>query len=56
VVCYVDSTVALPLIGAYLMARCPAREPRRLMRRMDQLVEDLRTEYRKTDLYKRYWG
>jgi deoxyhypusine synthase len=56
VVCYLDSTVALPLIGTYLMARCARREPRRLMRRMPDLVARLRDEYRQTELYHRYWG
>jgi deoxyhypusine synthase len=56
VVCYVDSTVAVPLIGAYVAARCKAREPRRLYKRLPELVDSLRSEYKKTDLYKRYWG
>ena len=56
VVCYVDSTVAMPLIGAYVAARCKPREPRRLYKKLPELVDRLRKEYRKTDLYKRYWG
>jgi deoxyhypusine synthase len=56
VVAYVDSTIALPLLGAYVQARCKPREPRRLMRRMPELMERLRSEYRTTDLYKKYWG
>ncbi|MSP59455.1 MAG: deoxyhypusine synthase [Myxococcales bacterium] len=56
VVCYVDSTIALPLIAAYVQARCKPRKQRRLMNRMDALVASLRDEYRKTDLYKKYWG
>jgi deoxyhypusine synthase len=56
VVCYVDSTVAMPLMGAYVAARCKPREPKRLLRRMPDMVGALREEYRKTDLYKRYWG
>ncbi len=56
VVCYLDSTVALPLIAAYVQARCKPRAPRRLMKRMPEVVQRLREEYRKTDLYKRYWG
>ncbi len=56
VVCYVDSTIALPLIAAYMQARCKPRKPRRLMQRMPELVEKLRSEYRKTDLYRKYWG
>jgi deoxyhypusine synthase len=56
VVCYVDSTVAMPLMGAYVAARCKAREPRRLYKRLPEMVDKLRSEYKKTDLYKRYWG
>ena len=56
VVCYVDSTVALPLIGAYILARCRPREPRRLWRRMPEMVARLRAEYRETELYRRHWG
>lgn len=56
VVAYVDSTIALPLIGAYVQARCKPREPRRLLKRMPQLVDSLRNEYRTTDLYKKYWS
>jgi deoxyhypusine synthase len=56
VVCYVDSTVALPLIGAYLAARCQPRPPKRLQARMPEMVAALRSEYQKTELYRRYWG
>jgi deoxyhypusine synthase len=56
VVAYVDSTIALPLIAAYVTARCKPREPRRLMRKVPSLMEKLRSEYRTTDLYKKYWG
>jgi deoxyhypusine synthase len=56
VVCYLDSTIAMPLMAAYVAARCQARQPRRLYDRMPELVEALRREYRQTDLYKKYWG
>ena len=56
VVCYLDSTVAMPLIASYVLARCKRRKPRRLYRRLSEMVEALRREYRKTDLYARYWG
>ena len=56
VVCYVDSTIALPLIASYVLARCKPRKPRRLFKRLPEMVEALRTEYRKTELYARYWG
>jgi deoxyhypusine synthase len=56
VVAYVDSTIALPLLAAYVTARCRPRTPRRLLRRMPELVQKLRTEYRASEFYKRYWG
>jgi deoxyhypusine synthase len=56
VVCYVDSTVALPIIAAYVTARCKPRTPRRLYATLPASLERLRSEYKKTDLYKRYWG
>ena len=56
VVCYVDSTVAMPLIASYVLAKCKPRKPRRLYARLPEMVEALRAEYRKTDLYARYWG
>ncbi|MEA2649177.1 MAG: deoxyhypusine synthase, partial [Candidatus Binataceae bacterium] len=37
VVCYVDSTVALPLITAYALARRKARKPRRLYEQRDAM-------------------
>ncbi len=45
VTCYLDSTVALPLLTAYALAARPARKPRRLMDRLDELMKSLETEY-----------
>lgn len=45
VVCYVDSTVALPLITAYALARHASREPKRLYDRRDEFMKLLLTEY-----------
>jgi deoxyhypusine synthase len=56
VVCYVDSTIALPLIASYVQARCKPRKPRRLFKRLPEMVESLRAEYRKTELYARHWS
>lgn len=56
VVAYLDSTVAMPLMASYVLARCKPRKPRRLYNRLPEMVAALRTEYRKTDLYARYWG
>jgi len=47
VVCYVDSTVALPLITAYAMARRKPRIPRRLYDQRQQMVTRLTEAYEK---------
>jgi deoxyhypusine synthase len=47
VVCYVDSTVALPIITAYALATRPPRRPRRLYDRRDELLAALATEFRR---------
>jgi deoxyhypusine synthase len=56
VVCYVDSTVAMPLMAAYVLARVKPRTPRRLYPRLGELVEKLREEHRRTDIYKSRWA
>lgn len=48
VVCYVDSTVALPLITAYALARHEPREPKRLYDRRAELMDLLMSEYKKS--------
>jgi deoxyhypusine synthase len=45
VTCYVDSTVALPLLTAYALANRQPRTPRRLMERLEALTKDLEKEY-----------
>ena len=55
VVCYVDSTIAMPLIASYVLAKCKPRKPRRLFKRLGEMEEALRAEYLKSDLYARYW-
>jgi deoxyhypusine synthase len=47
VVCYLDSTVALPLLTAYAHARHPRRPLRRLFDRRTEMLDRLTTEYRK---------
>jgi deoxyhypusine synthase len=56
VVCYLDSTIALPLMASYVLARCKPRKLRRLYTKLPALCESLRGEYRKTELYARHWG
>ena len=52
---YLDSTIAMPLMASYVLARCKPRKPRRLYKRLKEMEEALRAEYLKSDLYKRYW-
>jgi len=47
VVCYVDSTVALPLIAAYALARRKARKPRRLYDHREEMMEQVKEAYAK---------
>jgi deoxyhypusine synthase len=49
VVCYTDSTVALPLITAYAMATHAPRTPKRLYDRREELLAILTEEYRKKE-------
>ncbi len=45
VVCYVDSTVALPLITAYALTRHEPREPKRLYDKREEFMHLLLAEY-----------
>jgi deoxyhypusine synthase len=49
VVCYVDSTIALPIVTAYALARHEPRELKRLYDRRGELMELLLSEYEKSD-------
>ena len=49
VVCYVDSTIALPVITAYALARHEPRELKRLYDRRGELMDLLLTEYEKSE-------
>jgi deoxyhypusine synthase len=48
VVCYVDSTIALPIMTAYALARHEPREPKRLYDRRGELMVLLQSEYKKS--------
>ena len=48
VVCYVDSTVALPIITAYALAKHAPREPKRLYDRREEFMKLLTAEYKKS--------
>jgi deoxyhypusine synthase len=47
VVCYVDSTIALPLITAYALARRKPRNPRRLYERREAMLAEVAGAYAK---------
>jgi len=51
IVCYCDSTVALPLLTAYSLAAHKPRKPKRLYERRDALMDRLVAEYRKAHVY-----
>jgi deoxyhypusine synthase len=48
VVCYLDSTVALPIITAYALAQHEPRKPRRLYERREEFMQLLMSEYQKS--------
>jgi deoxyhypusine synthase len=48
VVCYTDSTIALPIIAAYALATHEPREPKRLYQRLPEFRELLSSEYQKS--------
>jgi deoxyhypusine synthase len=48
VVCYLDTTVALPIITAYALAKHKPRPPRRLYDRREEFMQLLLKEYRKS--------
>ncbi|HEY9627395.1 MAG TPA: deoxyhypusine synthase [Coleofasciculaceae cyanobacterium] len=45
VVCYTDSTIALPILTAYVVNQCPPRSLKRLYDRREELLERLRSDY-----------
>jgi len=48
VVCYTDSTLALPLLTAYMLSRVKPRKLKRLHDRRDPLLEKVRSLYLST--------
>ena len=46
VVCYADTTIALPLLTAYVLDRHEPREPRRLFDRREEMYDRLVAAYR----------
>ncbi len=45
IVCYTDSTIALPLLTAYVMNQCQPRQLKRLYDRREEMLEKLRLDY-----------
>lgn len=45
IVCYTDSTIALPIMAAYIMNQCEPRPLKRLYDRRAELMERLRLDY-----------
>jgi deoxyhypusine synthase len=45
VVCYADSTIALPMLTAYALARCKPRPLKRLYDRREEMYEAISTAY-----------
>jgi deoxyhypusine synthase len=45
VVCYTDSTIAMPLLGAYALGKHAPREPKRLFKRRAEMMQRLVSEY-----------
>ncbi len=48
VVCYADSTLVMPLLTAYSLARVKPRTPKRLYDRRDAILDQVRSKYLKT--------
>jgi deoxyhypusine synthase len=45
VVCYTDSTIAMPLLAAYALGKHSPREPKRLFKRRGEMLDRLKREY-----------
>lgn len=54
VVCYVDTTVALPLITAFALDNVKARQPKRLIDIRDKLLARVQADYEKSPYYKKF--
>jgi len=49
VACYCDTTIALPIIAAYALAKRPPRQPKRLFDKRQEMIRRLREEYQKAE-------
>lgn len=50
IVCYTDSTIALPIMTAYVINQCEPRPLKRLYDRREQLLDKLRSDYHAAQL------
>jgi deoxyhypusine synthase len=55
VVCYADSTIALPLITAYALDNFEPRNPKRLIDQRDRILDRVARDYEKSPLYKKFF-
>ena len=49
IVCYTDTTIAMPLLTSYALNKHRARKPRKLVEKRDELMDFLKSEYRKAN-------
>ncbi len=49
VVCYTDTTIAMPLLAAYALSRHEPRKPKRLFQRRSEMMDRLVAEYEASD-------
>ena len=54
VVCYVDSTIALPLMTAYAIDNVKPRKPKRLIDQRDRMLARVASDYEKSPFYKKF--
>ena len=55
VVCYADSTIALPLITAYALDHFKPRKPKRLIDQRDRILDRVARDYKKSPFYKKFF-
>jgi deoxyhypusine synthase len=46
IVCYTDSTIGLPILAAYALAKRPPRKPKRLYNRREELLVSIKKEFK----------
>ena len=54
VVCYADSTIALPLITAYALDNFRPRKPKRLIDHRDRILDRVARDYERSPSYKKF--